>query len=465
MLLNLIRKEIVSHVLSLRFGVTFILSLLLIFASIFITVNKYKLKKEDYDKNVQLKQAQIDQILAEQNPDSQAYLFFNYFGTTDAVPNSPYSWLGLGYQGEYPDMIKTLSGMRSEDINRNVNQTPFLSLMQTPDFFYVVNIMLSLLAIFFMFDSICGEKESGTLRLILSNPVPRHDVLLSKWIGGFIVLSLPFLISIAGGLVYATYMHVITWDLESIQRLAMLLLAAGLYISVFFNLSLFISTTTHRSATSLLICLLLWVLCIIVVPSLAPVTGQVLARVPPKKMIDEAKEAVDNEVRTKKWRIDRIYGKLAYGSDAELEKEQLEQDGNHQKQRLDKLYSSKLERQRMMINTISRLSPSACWVYAATTLTNSGYASYNNFQIARDRLAGQFDDYFKEYQQSRRGQRRSNPGEAFMLSEDKIPALKVMQPGLNQSVNDALNDMLILTILNVIFFMLAFTFFLRYDVR
>ena len=42
-----------------------------------------------------------------------------------------------------------------------------------------------LLAIVFGYDAICGEKERGTLRLMLSCSVPRDTVLLAKWIGGF----------------------------------------------------------------------------------------------------------------------------------------------------------------------------------------------------------------------------------------------------------------------------------------
>jgi len=42
MFLALLRKEIVSHVLTLRFGVTFILFLLLVFASAYVTTNEYR---------------------------------------------------------------------------------------------------------------------------------------------------------------------------------------------------------------------------------------------------------------------------------------------------------------------------------------------------------------------------------------------------------------------------------------
>ena len=50
---------------------------------------------------------------------------------------------------------------------------PISVLFATPDLAYVVNIVISLLALLLTFDAITGELETGTLRLMLSNAVPR----------------------------------------------------------------------------------------------------------------------------------------------------------------------------------------------------------------------------------------------------------------------------------------------------
>ena len=63
-------------------------------------------------------------------------------------------------------------------------------LFETPDFIYIVSIILSVLAIFLSHDSICGEKETHTLSLVLSNSLRRSTFLLGKWIGGYISLLL-----------------------------------------------------------------------------------------------------------------------------------------------------------------------------------------------------------------------------------------------------------------------------------
>ncbi len=48
---------------------------------------------------------------------------------------------------------------------------------------------------------ISGEKETGTLKLVLSNPAKRSTVLAAKYLGGFGVLIIPLAVSFLVGLI------------------------------------------------------------------------------------------------------------------------------------------------------------------------------------------------------------------------------------------------------------------------
>ena len=61
---------------------------------------------------------------------------------------------------------------------------------------FIIGYVLSLVALLFTFDSISGERERGTLRLTLSNAIPRHTVLIGKFLGAFISVSIPFILAI-----------------------------------------------------------------------------------------------------------------------------------------------------------------------------------------------------------------------------------------------------------------------------
>ena len=95
-----------------------------------------------------------------------------------------------------PTQVHTAQ-FNARTIDEQRYRNPVLALFDSPDLGYVVNIVVSLLALMFVFDAICGEKERGTLKIVLANAVPRDSIILGKWIGGFVSLTAPFLVSLA----------------------------------------------------------------------------------------------------------------------------------------------------------------------------------------------------------------------------------------------------------------------------
>jgi ABC-type transport system involved in multi-copper enzyme maturation permease subunit len=461
MLAVLIRREILAHVLSLRFAVTFALFLVLIAASIFVTANTYKQDCAEYDARLRANRDHVSDILAEKEEDRMWDRLFWDEGVQHATPPAPLAWMGQGLSQAWPVALNT-TGENIHGADRGLTRNPLLGLLRVPDFVYVVNVVLSLLAILFMFDAVCGEKESGTLRLLLSNSVPRHLVLVAKWVGGYVVLIIPFLIAVGGGLLYAWTCGVFDPTADSVIRIAALIIVAAVYIAVFFNISLFISTTTSKPATSLLICLLVWVGSIIVIPNLGPVTARILRPTPSRKSIDAAKRAVDQEIELRKQRLTLVSGELWYGSSVEQAREKLDQEGQERNTELDRYYQIREDSQLDLARTLGRLSPAACWTYAAVALSGTGPAAYERFRRARDSLTREFSSYStKMIREARKNMWKNLP----KIRAEDIPSFHLTFPDAAASLRSALDDLLILLILNVVFFMLGFMFFLRYDVR
>lgn len=460
MLSRIILKEIVAHVLSLRFAVTFVLLLLLVSASMYVSANEYRHNLAQFRAREEMCRESLGTILAAKNPESRIKNLFYWEGRSDAVPVAPLSWLGQGVQASRPASINTKAGDETRAINSVTLENPLKGLLRVPDFVYIVNVVLSFLAVLFMFDAVCGEKESGTLRLLFSNAVPRHAVLLGKWIGGTTVLLLPFLLTTVGGLVFARAQGLL--PAEYMDRVVILVVVACLYVAVFFNVALFISTVTDRSATSLLACLLVWVLFILVIPNLAPVTAKILEPTPPLEMIRAQKRAVDQETRLKIERLTLTSGQLRYGQKVLEERENVEKEGARLKKQWDKFYNESRARQLDLAATLGRLSPSGCWTFAALALTGTGPDAHERLEKAKERLASEFSRLSREVWAA---QEKNPSGDWAELERSDIPALRIRTPNTAEAANRALNDILILTILTVLFFMLAFMRFLRYDVR
>lgn len=463
MLALTIRKEILSHILSLRFTVTFILFLGLIFASIYVTVNEHQLSVKRYSSRVRVYRDNLDDILAEKQDwgthGRLRRLFWNE-GKSDAVPVAELSWLSQGLGPILPAGINA-TRRRAEDVDQGLTRNPLLGLLSVPDFAYVVNIVLSLLAILFMFDAICGEKEAGTLRLMLSNSIPRHTILMSKWIGGYIVLMIPFLIASIAGIAYAWTRGVFEVNSDNLTRIGLLIALACLYIAVFFNLSMFISTITHNSATALLICLLVWVIFTLAIPNLAPVTAKIIEPTPTLQKIEAEKQAVSEEIRLKISSLTSSTGELGYGEKIKHETEKLEKERDRRQRRWDRFYEKACNRQMSLAQTLGRLSPSASWIYACTSLTGTGPTAYLQLAESKKRYASAFSQFWEDFRN-----RKGEFGNDFNpIRADELPILKLTDMNVSKAIKESLNDILLLSIVNILFFMLAFVFFLRYDVR
>ena len=94
------------------------------------------------------------------------------------------------------------------------------------DWGFIIGYVLSLVALLFTFDSISGERERGTLRLTLANAIPRHTVLIGKFLGAFISVSIPFILAILVNLLIISTSSDVHLDSEAWGRLGIIFFVA-----------------------------------------------------------------------------------------------------------------------------------------------------------------------------------------------------------------------------------------------
>ena len=135
------------------------------------------------------------------------------------------------------------------------------------DWAFIIGYILSLIALIFTFDAISGEREHGTLRLMLTNSIPRHTVLISKFLGALISTTIPFMLAILVNLLMLSTGSAIHLNTEAWGRLGIILFIALLYTCLFLALGLLVSARVQRSAVSLVILLLTWVTFVVFMPS------------------------------------------------------------------------------------------------------------------------------------------------------------------------------------------------------
>ncbi len=456
---TLLKKEILSNILTARFAVTFALFFGGILLSIYILTNDYRINKEKYNSNEAANRDAINEIDAIEDPGEKVRELLGSRGIYSPRPPRVLSFLSKGLEESMPSQVHVSRG-HTRKVNEELFKNPLFLLVATPDFSYIVNIVLSLLALIFVFDTICGEKERGTLRLVLSNSVARDALILAKWAGAYLTLIVPFIIAISAGLAYVYISAVVPLGTEELFRIALLLFVSMLYILLFCGLGIFISTVTHRSATALLVSLFVWVIWILVIPNLSPVIARIASPVPTLQKIEGEKAAIDQEMTVRKREIgENLVGFKHLGRHKKL-LDELEEEKTRRHRELDDFFEKELGTQISIAKVLSRLSPSASFKYASSELAQTGINQYDGFKKAYRRFENDFEDYQKLIWEKM----RSRKLEDDWLRPEELPRLRLIDANLNESIDFVLIDVILMFMFVIVFFTGSYLFFMRYDV-
>ncbi|HIG57617.1 MAG TPA: DUF3526 domain-containing protein [Candidatus Handelsmanbacteria bacterium] len=461
MLLLIIRKEIVHNVLSFRFVVTYALLFSLILLAMFLMEGDYETRYQDYATEVNKQRDALAELEKIEDPNKQ---YEDYQRTTFYGARQPRDTgiLARGIEGSLPTRIASNTFFFFSSSEERLSRNMLFDIFQTPDFAYVINVVMSLLALLFVFDAVCGEKEQGTLKLLLANSVPRYLVIVGKWIGGFLSIAAPFTVAVLGGFTYLYIAGSLHSGDDGIWRFWLIYLVALLYISTFFTLGLLVSVLAQRTATALLVSLMVWIAWILLVPNVAPVVAGLLAPAPGRQIIESEKRVIDQEFQL------LMEASRQRRNSTQADYEKLQKETEERKSKLDKFYQDKTNAQISLGENLARLSPSACSLFAMTRLAGTGPALFEQFHNSLTRYQEQHQEYRNDFWRSGKVQYQQETGRMEVTDEDwfqadDLPRFRMFEEGLTESVDAALFDVLLLLIYNAVFFMLSYMFFLRYD--
>jgi ABC-type transport system involved in multi-copper enzyme maturation permease subunit len=416
------RKEIASNLLSYKFFIVILLTVILISTSFFIMFKDYKGRLADYN----LIRPKADQPIA-LIPPSPLSIFAK--GLDEALTRS----FEISVAG-----ITVRAGQKSGNI--------IFSFFPAPDFLYIVRVVLSLVALLFGFDQVSHEKEKGTLRLMLANTVSRAKILFGKWLGNFLSLAVPFMLVTLLGIVFLSLDPDIHFSSGHVLKLLFILVMTLIYIAFFLSLGILISTLTKRAASSIVILLFIWAILVFIIPNLGTLLARQVVSVPSVRALSEKHQQVwTREVLLS---IGESKGTRERGNWAEHVRTISDEDD-----RLEENYRAKFDRLVSLSKNINRLSPVASFVYAVTDIAGTGISEESNYK----REVVRYKDSIVQRMIS------------SIISDSKIeayPAFRYNYRTLSQIfAQGALFDMAWLVFFNILFFALSYFAFVRYDVR
>jgi len=249
---------------------------------------------------------------------------------------------------------KSVAGVNFERIPPASFEDPLLALFPTPDARFIVQYILSLLALMMAFDLVAGLKERKTLALIFANPVQRGRFLLGQCLGSYLGLAVAFLLGflLSAALLAASGTTAMTADLA--VRMAGIGLVSLLYLAVSFLLGALFSTLSFDSSRAFLLALLTWVALVLVLPHLLLLAGSQLRRVRPIEVVTADKNAVRNDILGKKMAFLTEWPKA-----------------NEAMETIDGKYSHEVGAQEAAMKAAARLSPAGSYALAASALAGT----------------------------------------------------------------------------------------------
>ncbi|MGZ7064861.1 MAG: ABC transporter permease subunit, partial [Candidatus Aminicenantales bacterium] len=155
MMKTLIAKEIRTNILSFRFLASFVILFVVVAVTALVLAGDYTKKLDEYSQ----RQAEIESYL-------RSYAHFNRIQNVLQATQPPIPFQAL------------VRGLTADVNMGEFDDDPLPVMFPLIDLTFIVTILVSLIALILSYDAVCGEKEDGTLKLMLANECPRSKVIL-----------------------------------------------------------------------------------------------------------------------------------------------------------------------------------------------------------------------------------------------------------------------------------------------
>jgi ABC-2 type transport system permease protein len=122
-----------------------------------------------------------------------------------------------------------------------------------------MSLIAPILGIALAFDAISGERERGTLKVLLSRPLYREHVINGKIVSALALIGLTITVSSVLSISASVLLQGTSVTFDDVVRICLFIALSILFSFAYYSISLFISTFSSRSSHSLTISLGVWI--------------------------------------------------------------------------------------------------------------------------------------------------------------------------------------------------------------
>lgn len=476
MIWTITKKEILEHFISVRFLVLTVICITLLPLSLFVSYREYQNRMADYNRSIKLSQENLENM-------TLGEVFTGGFSIKGYRLPSPLSVFASGLS----DAIATSLEIRKAGlalIKSGAQEDSILTTAGKIDFLFILMIVFSLLALLFTFDAICGEKEKGTLRVALSNSIPRDKYILSKYFGTMITLLIPLLVSILIGLILLIMLGYPLLGSEILLRIFLIFISAVVMISIVSSIGLFISSRVNNSKTSIVFLISIWIILLFVIPNGSNILATAFVPVDSDEVVELRKTLIRQNLELEKGKRIVDMEKDLPQINPSMSPDEMERLGNEKNKKLSAVrneYTQKINeeikkiddqhllekaRQNSIALTLARISPATSFNKITTDLAWTGESTRKRFvessQAYQTTLNQElFNKVFRDISPSG----AISMGMTEMVNFKDLPLFQFEREKVSETSGAIAFDVGLLIFFMIFNFVLVYVSFLKYDIR
>lgn len=170
-------------------------------------------------------------------------------------------------------VVNASTGQGIGEVTRRAAVNNWMDSYELLDWVLIARVVLSFLALVLAYDAFSGERETGTLSMILANSVSRVSLLLAKFGAHLASLTVALVLAIIVNLLVLSLSQAVTLDVHIVGAAGLFLVSSMLYCALFLLLALGVSCLARTSASSLVVLVLTWAVLIVALPQAAYLIG------------------------------------------------------------------------------------------------------------------------------------------------------------------------------------------------
>jgi len=311
MIWRIVRKELLVNLLSLRFALGLVITAGMMGIVGYVLLEDYVARRQTYIAEFKRHQEELENSKV-----------FSTIAVTVDFPPSPLSMFCRGAKDlptsvtvspyRVPSLLDVGSGGSINTWGTSKrSHNPLLRIFSAIDLGFVIRIVLSLFAVLLVFDSFSGEREQGTLPMVMACPVGRLELLAGKFIGALLTVAVPLTAGFAEMLLLWSFSGDVRFDTSTWVGMGLIYLLSLLFLAFFLALGMLLSLSVQESSTGLMYLLLVWIVVAVVIPEGAGYLAQYTKPGESRRRVLEEGEQALEEMAAPYWKLQREYTQKA----------------------------------------------------------------------------------------------------------------------------------------------------------